>query len=365
MRRLLEALQPLHAQPWYIRHGAALGLTLVAFTLHFVSFDALASTPFFPFLPFVIATALLFGRGSGYITTVVSAGLAVFFLLQPRLSFSISEPSEFAEFVLFVGVGVMITAIIDAQDRAYTKLRIAHEKIVASEEGCSGLLSEANHRAMNNYQVIASLLHLYARRAEEPTREDFESAAETVGVIARAQRRLVQIDGASAADSHEFISGLCEDLKAGLVVFRPIQLLVEAEHHFVPAAQAVALGIIINELVTNALKYAFPDDRAGTVTVTFSRIEEEFCLTVRDDGIGMDAARKLQPTDYHSTGLGRKLIHSLVGQMGGQVDVASDLSGTIWAIRFPCKRHRQARRPSSYDDDPQRRTSERVDVQPA
>ena len=133
MRRLLEALKPLHARPWYIRYGAALALTVIAFALHFVSFDALASIPFFPFLPLVIAAALFFGLGAGYIATVISAGLVAFFLLQPPLSFSISEPSEFAEFVLFVGVGVMITAIIDAQTRAYSKLREAHEKLTAAE----------------------------------------------------------------------------------------------------------------------------------------------------------------------------------------------------------------------------------------
>ena len=225
------------------------------------------------------------------------------------------------------------------------------------------MLSEANHRAMNNYQVIASLLHLYARRAEEPTRADFETAAETVGVIARAQRRLVQIDGASAADSHKFITGLCDDLKAGLVVFRPIQLLVEAEHHFVPAPQAVALGIIINELVTNALKYAFPADRAGTVTVSFSRREEEYCLTVRDDGIGMDASKGLRTTDHPSTGLGQKLISSLVGQMGGRLEVASNPSGTVWTIRFPCKSHRLTRGEASHKRS--RLASDRADVPPA
>jgi len=363
MRRFLDQLQPLHTQPWYIRYGAALGLTVVAFALHFNSFDALASVPFFPFLPFVITAALLFGSGTGYIATGVGAGLAVFFLLQPSLSFSISEPSEFAEFVLFVGVGTMITAIIDAQGRAHSKLRIAHERIAASEQDCADLLSEANHRAMNNYQIIASLLYLYARRAEQPTRADFEAAAETVGVIARAQRRLVQINGASAADIYKFITALCEDLKVGLVVFRPIQVLVEAEHHVVPASQAVALGIIINELVTNALKYAFPADRAGTVTVSFSRQGEEYCLTVRDDGIGMDAAKARRATDHLSTGLGQKLISSLVGQMGGRLEVASDPSGTISTIHFPCKSHRHARREPSHHG--QRRTSQHTNVQPA
>lgn len=80
-------------------------------------------------------------------------------------------------------------------------------------------------------------------------------------------------------------------------------------------ARAVPVGLITNELVTNALKYAFPDDRAGTVCIRFWREGEEFVLAVEDDGIGLpdtDAAPK-------GTGLGRRLIRALAAQLGGRL----------------------------------------------
>ena len=92
------------------------------------------------------------------------------------------------------------------------------------------------------------------------------------------------------------------------------------------------MGLIINELLTNALKYAFPDERTGNVTVRFIQEEKQFCLRVTDDGIGMASDRP-----PHGSGLGQRLIRSMVSQLEGTYEIAPDAGapGTIATVRFP------------------------------
>jgi two-component sensor histidine kinase len=91
---------------------------------------------------------------------------------------------------------------------------------------------------------------------------------------------------------------------------------------------------VATELVANALKYAFPEERAGTVSVGFQREGEGFALTVTDDGVGFDPAAAPK-----GTGLGGKLVRALVAQLGGRVEVRSGgaQGGTVCTIRFPAR----------------------------
>ena len=107
---------------------------------------------------------------------------------------------------------------------------------------------------------------------------------------------------------------------------------LEVESHLVPQERAVPVGLIINELLTNALKYAFPDERTGTVSVRFTREAEGFCLRVTDDGVGMAPDR---PAD--GSGLGQRLVRSMVTQLEGSYAIEPDAGtpGTVATVRFP------------------------------
>jgi two-component sensor histidine kinase len=136
-------------------------------------------------------------------------------------------------------------------------------------------------------------------------------------------------------DSKGFIDGLVEDLRDGVVGLRPIALVSSAEAHVVPMARAVPLGLIINELVLNVLKYAFPDDMEGKVQIRFGRVEDDYVLSVEDDGIGFDPA-----APPRGTGLGTQIVRALTAQLGGQARVEPALShahrpGVRWAMQFP------------------------------
>jgi two-component system, sensor histidine kinase PdtaS len=131
-----------------------------------------------------------------------------------------------------------------------------------------------------------------------------------------------------------FLTELCEDLRSALTEMRPVTLKAKIEQHFLPEERAVPVGLMLNELVTNALKYAFPGDRTGNVNVVFARDGETFHLTVSDDGIG------IPPSDAPSTdqaGLGQRLVKSMVAQIEGSyhLEPASSGSGTVARISFP------------------------------
>src|SRR5687767_14259009 len=110
---------------------------------------------------------------------------------------------------------------------------------------------------------------------------------------------------------------------------RPVTLEVAAERHALPSERAMVVGLIVHELVTNALKYAFPAERAGTVTVGFERDGNEFWLTVADDGIGMAGL-------VAETSLGHQLVRALARKLGGRFEAedGGDL-GAVCLVRFP------------------------------
>ena len=104
------------------------------------------------------------------------------------------------------------------------------------------------------------------------------------------------------------------------------------EPHVLSQKRAVPVGLLLNELLTNTIKYAFPDDRKGAVAVHFLKSEETFVLKVRDDGVGMSPPPK---DDYRDTGFGQRLLRSMVAQLEGSLEFEHVGMGTAAVIRFP------------------------------
>jgi two-component sensor histidine kinase len=128
------------------------------------------------------------------------------------------------------------------------------------------------------------------------------------------------------SDRADFVNGLLT-----LIGSRPITLRAEVDAGQFPFAQAIALGLIVSELVTNALKYAFPEERPGTITVRLTKLGG-YRLLVADDVVGRTGAA------LRSTGLGQKLIQSLVQPLGGSYEVHVEDSGRTCLVHFavPC-----------------------------
>lgn len=175
------------------------------------------------------------------------------------------------------------------------------------------LLQDTNHRIGNSLATVSSLLGLQvARTGSEEVRSALEAAQSRVQAIASGHRRLRLGADLETTNAAEFLAAVVEDLQSTQAAGRPIVLKVEVEPMVISARDATTVGIIVGELVINALKHAFPGEAKGTITVRLERTRDEGGkLTVEDDGAGISA-------DAVGAGLGAMIIRQLAQQFGGE-----------------------------------------------
>src|SRR6266568_5884463 len=193
------------------------------------------------------------------------------------------------------------------------------------------LLQEMQHRVANRLQIIASLLLIKARtvRSEE-TRQHLQDAHQRVMSVAAVQQQLQASEHGAAIELGPYLTRLCETLAASMIGGRrPISLKVQVEGGTATSSQAVSIGLIVTELVINALKHAFPGDQSdGRVLVAYELAEPNWKLTVSDNGIGKPEGH----LDRTNPGLGTTIIEALAKQLDARVDVLMDPHGTTVSI---------------------------------
>ena len=201
------------------------------------------------------------------------------------------------------------------------------ENAVAAREA---LLREVNHRVKNSLTVVASLLSLQGSHQGSPEAErPFREAGARVRAVARIHERLYQSDEVDLVDLGAFLKDFCADLHRSLPHSDRIRLGVQAEPCTIFADRMIPLALSVNELVTNAFKYGFPDGREGCVQVRLARGSEELSLTVADNGIGLPLGAEA------GRGLGMRLIHGFGNQLGGSVEIDRRAPGVAFIIRLP------------------------------
>lgn len=209
------------------------------------------------------------------------------------------------------------------------ELEAANARLTALVREREVLLVEVNHRAKNSLAVAASLLSLQGRRqSDAAVRGLFEEACDRLSAMARVHDLLSKSESSQRVDVATYVTDLCEELKSLTGGDDRIRMLAEADPGIlVDASTAFPIGIVLTELITNAVKYAFPAARSGTVRVQ-ARISRPGWveLTIRDDGVGMAPARE------GSLGLG--LVRSLVKQIRGEIEIRGD-GGVTVRISFP------------------------------
>ena len=222
----------------------------------------------------------------------------------------------------------MFTVIL----RDVTQRTIAEAKIKASLHEKEALLKEIHHRVKNNLQVVSSLLGLQSRSIADPEhRKMFEESQNRVYSMALLHESLYQSDNLSQIDFPEYIRQLADHLfRSYGVTAERIRLRTELDRISLHMDTAVPCGLIINELVSNSLKYAFPDGRTGEIHIGLHGQPQGMAkLLVADNGIGL--GREIDWTTTRSLGL--RLVRSLSQQLGGELDVQSQ-SGTQVQLLF-------------------------------
>jgi len=194
------------------------------------------------------------------------------------------------------------------------------------------MLKEIHHRVKNNLQVISSLLSLQTRQiSDKHTLEVFENSSNRVRAMATIHEKLYLSDDLAKVDFGQYIHALVAHLfQSYKISCQYIRLRTEVENIALDLDRAVPCGLMINELVSNSLKYAFPEDRKGEILVRLARQGDGYVLQVSDDGVGFP-----DDVDFRSSkSLGLQLINTLVKQLHGTIEMINT-NGTEVTIEFP------------------------------
>jgi two-component sensor histidine kinase len=212
--------------------------------------------------------------------------------------------------------------------REVTDLRLAEDarrKVV--------LLKEIHHRVKNNLQVISSLLALQAAATEDKaTRGLLQESRNRVHSMALIHEKLYQSTDERGITFSTYVRDLAAHLRHSYAGnSESVTMDIDVEEITLDMDVLVPCGLIINELLSNALKYAFPDGRRGTISIRMRRQETgNLLLSIADDGIGFPAG-----IDYRRPGsLGLRIVNILVDQLRGSLSLASG-PGSVFTINFP------------------------------
>lgn len=193
------------------------------------------------------------------------------------------------------------------------------------------LLEEMRHRVANSLQIIASILLLKARAvASDETRAHLKDAHLRVMSVATVQQHLNTEDGITQIDIAPYLVKLCAGLTASMIGDEsPITIEVQADTGLTESATAVSLGLIVTELVINAIKYAFPGGKPDArILVRYARNDADWELTVSDNGVGQGVAAIVAG----ETGLGTTIIKALAKQLGATVNIGGGRAGLVTTI---------------------------------
>ena len=192
------------------------------------------------------------------------------------------------------------------------------------------MLREVNHRVKNSLQLVSSLLRLESRQIADPvTRRHFDEACARVATIARVHERLYKTDKVGVVEFGQFLRDLCADLSHSAMIEQGHHIEVQADTRELPTDKVIPLALIVNELVTNAVKYAYPAGTHGVIRVQFrSAPDGGFEVRVADEGVGLPPG--FDPAATKS--LGMRMVHALLGQVGAELSCVSDGGGTKFTI---------------------------------
>jgi len=323
---LPRAFPPLFAQ---VLFGLALAVAMILLRSA-IDLVAPNAGPFALVYPMVLI-ATLFGRlYAGIVCLIVSFLWAWYVVLPFQWSFDFEVASDQSRVLINFLSSCVVVVLAEIFRRA---VRIREAELHESLERRRWLMAELQHRTKNNFALVASMIELQKRRQDNPAAAAaLEDAANRVFSFSRAYAQLA-VDGADRKEGAIDMASYLEDVVDHLVhasfddnvtVNRRIAAIP------LPRDQAVAIGLFLNEALTNAAKYAFGDGRDGELTIVLAGSTNDWRLEVRDNGAGTAA------NSDADGGLGKSLMRTFAHQAGAEQDIEVDEHGCrVTLARLP------------------------------
>lgn len=261
-----------------------------------------------------------------YVTGSSEARIAVEALKSGASDYVIKNASE--DFLSLLADAVVNTV---ANARLRKAKEEADEETRRAKERAEALLAEMNHRVANSLALVTSLLRLQAASAQhEETRQVLQETQNRIAAIAGMHRSLYSNDKISSVDMKPYISALAGDLAETVgAAETQLRISVDLDEIELAADKAVSVGMIVTELATNALKYAYAEGEEGEIRIVFRRVDETSArLAVEDDGAGLASSSETKPGN-HRTGLGTRIVRSMADAIGSGINYPPTERGTI------------------------------------
>ena len=269
----------------------------------------------------VVISAVIAGWRAGLVTLILSQILTFYIIVEPRWSLAKIDSDRTAAFVIATASVAMILLIIGLYQREVARGAEEREKRL---DLLARALEEIDHRTRNNYQTVLALVQLQAQRSRDAgVQEALRQVADRIRAVTKATEHLGhRSDDIGTVRLREHLCGLCEQVERGLSR-DGVKVQCDVEDLAASTEKAIYLSIIVNELVTNALKHAFEDSSEGVIRVASEQHPAGVTIIVEDNGSGLKRA-----TGRNGGGLGTRLVDRFAKELGCEHEVVSSGSGT-------------------------------------
>ena len=331
---------------WVTQIAVAVSCAVLAFATR-GAVDALFSGagPFALTIPFVLFATLFARWQAGVLTLCLSMLYAWYFVLPVQSSFAFAVGSDAPRVVVNITSGFAVVALAEMFRRT---VRRAVEERDAQVRERQLYLEEFDHRVKNNFAMVASLIRMESRRPgiTEDARQSLNAIHGRVASISRAHQALYRREGGvQEVAMQTYLGELCTSLEQALLEGRRIRLQTHIAPVAVPRDRAISIGLLVNELVTNAVKHAFPEGRptradGDAITVTLAPgepvagadgapdVTPPLRLVIEDNGIGTGT------TERRDGSLGHQLIAAFAVQAQGTLREENPAQGTRFVFDF-------------------------------
>lgn len=326
------------SHPWWLRVLGAVLLAVTAFAVSMAMHLPQQGYTFLLLYPAVIASAYFAGRDAGLAatgacTTMVAARMLLMWNDQRDMLLV-----QIASLLLFTVIGAGSAVLLSRLKRALRQLEVSNAQLIeanetarAAREETDLLLRELRHRVRNDLTNIIAIVRMQAKTLPEEAAAHLRGAADRLQVLAKVHQRLSRQGHSPVVEMEPFLRDLCSELRSTLLPLKPVALECDIDEISLPSTRAVSVGLIVNELVTNAIKYGYPDGREGTICVYLEATGGMVEVGVDDDGVGFCP----DTLEVQGTGLGHRLVRSLAAQLGGRFQCSTEEGATSCLAAFP------------------------------